>query len=58
VLAHEPLDVERFRVAPAYDFRRPPHAGRLHYERWGWAISGARFRFLASEALGKLGLAA
>jgi LmbE family N-acetylglucosaminyl deacetylase len=25
---------ERFRDAPAYDFTRPPHAGKLLYESW------------------------
>ena len=35
---------ERFRVAPAYDFTRPPHAGTLHYERFGWGITGERIQ--------------
>jgi LmbE family N-acetylglucosaminyl deacetylase len=42
------IDVERFRPAPAYDFTRPPHAGTLLYERFGWA-SGERFRALAGH---------
>jgi LmbE family N-acetylglucosaminyl deacetylase len=46
-----PVDVERFRIAPAYDFRQPPHAGTLHYERYAWGMTGARFRRLASEAM-------
>jgi LmbE family N-acetylglucosaminyl deacetylase len=58
VLARLPLEVERFRIAPAYDFRRPPHPGRLHYERWGWPLTGARFCDLASAALSELGLSA
>jgi LmbE family N-acetylglucosaminyl deacetylase len=40
------IEVERFRPAPEYDFTRPPHAGTLLYERFGWA-SGERFRALA-----------
>lgn len=34
--------IERFRPQPAYDFSRPPHAGTLNYEAWGWPISGAQ----------------
>lgn len=35
---------ERFRPAPPYDFTRPPHAGRLQYEIWGFPIDGKRWR--------------
>lgn len=49
-------EIERFRPAPAYDFRRPPHAGTLHYERLGFSRDGARFRELAAKALARLGL--
>jgi LmbE family N-acetylglucosaminyl deacetylase len=42
---------ESFRAAPAYDFTAPPVAGRLNYEWWGWAMTGARWRELAREAL-------
>src|SRR5205814_7417288 len=38
VLSGFPLDVERFRPAPTYDFTRPPHAGALHYERHHWGV--------------------
>ena len=34
--------IERFRPQAAYDFTRPPHAGTLNYEAWGWPISGAQ----------------
>ena len=34
------------RPAPPYDFRVPPHPGVLNYERWGWPMTGARFRSL------------
>jgi LmbE family N-acetylglucosaminyl deacetylase len=42
-----PTDIERFRIAPAYDFSRPPHPGRLHYERHDWGMTGERFCALA-----------
>lgn len=58
VLAPFPLDVERFRPPPRYDFRRPPHEGPLHYERLGWPMSGARFVELTAAAMADLGLPA
>jgi hypothetical protein len=50
------LSVERFRIAPAYDFREPPHSGALHYETLGWGIAGQAWRRAASEALAALAL--
>ena len=50
------LDPERFRPAPAYDFRASPHSGALLYEVFGWGISGAQWRLRAKEALDVLGL--
>jgi LmbE family N-acetylglucosaminyl deacetylase len=41
---------ELFRLAPRYDFTRPPHAGRLHYERRNWGMQGAEWRDLARRA--------
>lgn len=52
-----PAPVERLRTAPRYDFTRPPHAGPLHYERLGWALTGAQVCALAGEALEALDLA-
>ena len=49
-------DVERYRAAPVYDFTRPPHAGRLNYERFDWGMTGGRWRALAADALRALGL--
>ncbi|WP_437672613.1 PIG-L deacetylase family protein [Sorangium sp. So ce131] len=49
-------EVERFRPAPPYDFRRPPHEGTLNYERIGFPIDGARWRKLAMKSLTLLGL--
>lgn len=56
ILAGLQFDTERFRVAPAYDFRAPPHPGILLYETFGWGISGADWRQRAGEALLALGL--
>jgi LmbE family N-acetylglucosaminyl deacetylase len=47
---------ERFRVAPRYDFTKPPHPGPLHYESLGWPMSAGRWCELASEAWEKLQL--
>jgi len=44
-LAHE-----RYRAAPRYDFSRPPHDGPLCYERFGFWITGARWREIAARA--------
>jgi N-acetylglucosamine malate deacetylase 2 len=54
-LAWFPLDVERFRRSPAYDFRAPPHGGPLFYEGFPWGMSGARFCALAEQAMVELG---
>lgn len=51
-----PLDAERFRPAPLYDFSQSPHPGRLFYEYFDWGMTGARWRALAVEAARQLGL--
>jgi LmbE family N-acetylglucosaminyl deacetylase len=51
ILSRFSLECERFRIAPAYDFTLPPHAGPLLYERWGWSIHGAAWREQARRAL-------
>jgi LmbE family N-acetylglucosaminyl deacetylase len=56
VLAGFPLDAERFRRAPLYTFTRAPHRGALHYERFSWGMTGARWRELARAALAELRL--
>jgi N-acetylglucosamine malate deacetylase 2 len=33
------LSTERIRPLYAYDFGRPPHAGKLNYELWGWDMN-------------------
>jgi len=51
------IAVECFRPAPPYDFARARHEGAPHYERYGWGeMTGTRWRALAREALGELGL--
>jgi LmbE family N-acetylglucosaminyl deacetylase len=60
VLAPFPLDPERFRCAPRYDFSRPPHPGPLLYERANsgasWGIDGPRWRAEAMAVSRRLGL--
>ena len=41
---------ELFRIAPRYDFTRPPHPGQLFYEQFPWGMQGERFRGLAADA--------
>ena len=43
-------ETERYRIAPVYDFTRPPHAGKLLYENYPWGMSCERFCQLAQEA--------
>lgn len=54
VLQYFPIGVERFRLAPEYDFDLPPHEGRLYYELFNWGITGERWRKLAHAALARL----
>lgn len=56
VLAPFTVEVERFRAAPRYDFRLPPHPGPLHYDTQPWGITGEQWRGLAQAALDQLGL--
>ena len=50
------VEHERFRLAPAYDFLRPPHDGVLRYELQARGWNGERWRVLAREAVTTLGL--
>ena len=45
---------ERFRLAPRYDFARPPHLGRLYYEQFSWGMTGESFCELAMRAMAEL----
>ncbi|MDQ6718712.1 MAG: PIG-L family deacetylase [Gemmatimonadota bacterium] len=56
VVRRFPLQVERFRQAPAYDFTQPPAPGTLDYERFEVAIRGEKWREYAKNALNELGL--
>ena len=49
-------DIERFRLAPRYDFTRLPNDGRLLYKHQAWEVTAERWQRLAATALGELGL--
>lgn len=51
-----PVEVECFRLAPPYDFTRPPHEGKLWYEYYPLGMTAARWTELAAAALRTLGL--
>ncbi len=50
-----PLEVERFRVAPEYDFTHPPGAP-FHYDEVDWGVSGEQFLGRARGTLHQLGI--
>lgn len=54
VMERSPLGPEKFRRAPVYNFRLPPHPGQLHYEKLDCEITGKAWREMASEALEEL----
>lgn len=54
ILEAFPLDKEIFRIAPPYDFTRPPHAGRLHYENFNWGMTARKWQRLAGRAAAEL----
>jgi LmbE family N-acetylglucosaminyl deacetylase len=56
VLSSFPIVRERYRLAPRYHFTQPPHPGTLHYEHFGWGMTGERWRALAKTALHELGI--
>lgn len=51
VLKWFPIGMEKFRVAPRYNFSLPPHSGQLYYEMFPWGMTGSRWRELSSETL-------
>lgn len=53
-LGYFPVAIERFRPAPDYDFREPPHQGTLFYELFDWGITGTHWRAEAQAALRSL----
>jgi LmbE family N-acetylglucosaminyl deacetylase len=48
------VEVERYRIAPDYDFTRPPHEGPLLYEQRQMSITGAEWREQAVHAMSVL----
>lgn len=56
VLSQFPLRAEPIRVAPKYNFCKPPHRGKLYYENFGWGMTGRIWRKLARQAMATLGL--
>jgi|SRR5581483_7083190 len=56
VLRQFPLLREPVRVAPEYDFARPPHEGDLFYEQFEWGMTGNRWRALVRAAFRDLGI--
>ena len=53
-LAYFSLAQERFRIAPHYDFTRPPHSGPAFYDGFPWGMETQRFCKLAAQAEGEL----
>ena len=51
VLRDFPLEPERLRRAPVYDFLQPPHSGKLWYEQMGWPMTGSQWCKLARQAM-------
>ncbi len=51
VLEKFPIDRERLRLAPDYNFSEPPHEGKLWYECMNWPMIGSHWRELATAAL-------
>jgi N-acetylglucosamine malate deacetylase 2 len=51
VLENFPIDQERLRLAPEYNFSEPPHTGKLWYECMAWPMTGSHWRELAAEAI-------
>lgn len=45
-----PLEYERFRVAPEYDFSKPPHGGPVYYDMHPWGMTSQHFCELARKA--------
>jgi LmbE family N-acetylglucosaminyl deacetylase len=54
VLENFPIDCERLRIAPEYNFSEPPHPGKLWYECMGWPMTGAHWRESAASAMASL----
>jgi N-acetylglucosamine malate deacetylase 2 len=51
VLSQFPTCQEPIRMAPDYDFTKPPHRGKLYYENFNWGMTAPRWRRLARRAM-------
>jgi LmbE family N-acetylglucosaminyl deacetylase len=49
-----PLEEERFRIAPTYDFTQAPHDGPALYERYSWGFTVRDWCRLARSAIRRL----
>jgi LmbE family N-acetylglucosaminyl deacetylase len=49
-------DTESFRLAPEYDFTRPPHEGPLFYETLGWKTTSADLCATVAQAAQRAGV--
>jgi N-acetylglucosamine malate deacetylase 2 len=56
LMPFRPIEIERFRLAPEYDFTEPPHPGPLLYEQRDFPMNGAAWREQAAQGLRALGL--
>jgi N-acetylglucosamine malate deacetylase 2 len=54
VLENFPIDQERLRIAPEYNFSEPPHEGKLWYECMSWPMTGSQWRELATAAINEI----
>jgi LmbE family N-acetylglucosaminyl deacetylase len=43
--------VESYRIAPVYDFSKPPHEGKIHYDNFDWGIKNEEWREIANDTL-------
>ncbi len=51
VLAQFAPEREIYRLAPPYDYLRPPHRGILNYEAWGWGVTGSELSHRFSRCM-------
>jgi N-acetylglucosamine malate deacetylase 2 len=51
MLREFPLEPERLRRAPEYDFSQPPHPGKVWYEQMGWTMTSGNWCKHARNAM-------
>jgi N-acetylglucosamine malate deacetylase 2 len=56
VISAFPVDVERVRPAPRYNFTQPPPPAEVLYDRFGWPMDSTLWREKAQDAMRSLGL--